>query len=187
MNLQPCKLRFASWHRSVIPSYQESESGASVAFALPGQPFDEEDANAQSQHFVVSVEAGQYGSASDDLTFTTPFLPSMNEFYGRNFYFIYDEARSEPGFFGGGAIGIFESVGTEQLHVRAFRVHDFIRALFDSFSIKVVRSDPPGLLCARLIRQLGGVQSCRVFKITGVRTLIEEYRSDQSFTRGPRR
>lgn len=171
------------WRRDVIPSCDESETGASASFALPGQPFDEEESDARYQHFVVSVETTQFGSARDDFTFNTPFLPLLNEFYGRYFHFIYDEARSEPGFLGRGAVGIFETVGTQRLQVRSYGVQHFIRALFDSFGVTVNRSDPPGLLCARLIRQLGGVQGCRVFKVRGSRTLIEEYRPDQSFTR----
>lgn len=183
LNIRPPSTRFSLWHRNVVPTYDETDRAALASFALPGQPFNEEDPEAHSQHFVVTVEASHYGSARDDLTFSTPFLPGLNEFYGRNFHFNYAEARSVPGNFGRGAVGIFETVGAQRLQVGAFRVHDFIRTLFSSFGIIVERSDPPGLLCARLIRQFGGVQGCRVLKVRGARSLIEQYGPDQSFTR----
>ena len=41
------------------------------------------------------VDAQGYG-AEGDWTFETPFVPEMNEFYGRNFYHDYDAAR-KPG------------------------------------------------------------------------------------------
>jgi hypothetical protein len=41
----------------------------------------------------------------------------------------------------------------------------------------------PGLVASRLIRQLGGLQGCRVFKIAGVRELIEEYGPVSTFTK----
>jgi hypothetical protein len=184
LNVRPPSVRFSLWHRNVVTNYDESHGAAVASFALPSQPFDEDDPDSHHQHFVVTVEASQYDSAPDDLTFSTPFLPSLNEFFGRNFHFDYAGARSARGSIAGGAVGIFETVGKQQLSVRAFHVQDFIRTLFGSLGVEVTRSDPPGLLCARLIRQLGGVQGCRVLKVRGARELIEEYGPDQSFTRG---
>jgi hypothetical protein len=40
-----------------------------------------------------------------------------------------------------------------------------------------------GLVCSRLIKQLGGVQGCRVLKVRGVRELLRKYSATQSFSR----
>ena len=40
------------------------------------------------------IDADQYGTPGD-ITFKTPFVPELNEFYGRNFYHDYDAARSQ--------------------------------------------------------------------------------------------
>jgi hypothetical protein len=42
---------------------------------------------------------------------------------------------------------------------------------------------PAGLVSARLIDQMGGLQGCRVFKIAGVRSLIKKYLPTESFER----
>jgi hypothetical protein len=103
LNLRPLRPKFSTWHQDVVPFYAEEDDSARAAFALPDRPFDEDDPHALNQQFVVIVDAEQYGPASDDRTFATPFVPRLNEFYGRNFYFEYDKARAEPGSFGRGA------------------------------------------------------------------------------------
>lgn len=181
-NIRPTKPQFTMWHRDVVPSYIENEDGEVATFALPDRPFDDDDPYVLRQHFVVTVDANQYGLPPDDVTFTTPFMPRLNEFYGHNFAFGYDKARAEPGSLEQGAIGIIASIGTQRLEIRAIRVHRWIQALFALFGVSVERSEP-GLRCSRLIRQLGGVDGCRVFKVRGARELIRAYGPDQSFTR----
>jgi hypothetical protein len=116
------------------------------------------------------------------MTFTTPFVTRLNEFYGRNFAPEYDKARAEPGSLEQGAIGIISSIGSQRLEIRAIRVHQWIQAFFALFGVTVERSEP-GLRCSRLIRQLGGLDGCRVLKVRGARELIRAYGPDQSFTR----
>jgi hypothetical protein len=127
------------------------------------------------------VDAQQYG-ADGDLTFETPFIPEMNEFYGRNFYYDYDAARAQLGSMDKGAVGIITSISTQRLQVRAYQAFDWMTRFFELCKLATERSEP-GLRCKRLISQLGGLQDCRVLKIRGVRNLLRKYGVDQSFTR----
>lgn len=43
------------------------------------------------------------------------------------------------------------------------------------------RPSPAGLVSARLIDQMGGLEGCRVFKIAGVRSLIKKYNACREF------
>ena len=126
----PVGPRFTSWHRDVVVSYSEENGSARASFSLPDRPFDDEDSQAFNQQFVVTVDATQYPLASDDLSFQTPYAPRLNEFYGRNFGTMFDRARSEPGFFGLGAVGVIDEISDQRLEVRAFRVHDWLREFF---------------------------------------------------------
>jgi hypothetical protein len=175
--------RFTSRHRDVVVSYSEESGSANASFALPDRPFDDEDHQVFNQKFVVTVEATQYPLASDDLTFRTPYAPRLNEFYGRNFCATFDHARSEPGTFGHGAVGVISEISDQRLGVRAFRVHDWLRSFFEIPGISIERSEP-GLRAARLIQQLGGLRGSHVLKIRGARELIEKFGPDKSFTRG---
>jgi hypothetical protein len=182
MNLNPIRPQFSTWHRDVIASYTEADGTARASFALPDRPFDDEDTQAINQQFVVTVDARQYGWTSDDLTFETPYVPRLNEFYGRNFHFEYDKARAEPGSFGHGAVGFIATVANQRLEARAYRVQDWLRSFFELLGIAVERSEP-GLRAARLIRQFGGLQASRVLKVRGAHELIRKYGPDRSFTR----
>jgi hypothetical protein len=183
LNIPVVRPEFSSWHRDVVSSYSETDDQASVAFALTDRPCDDDDPLALDQRYVVTVDPQQYSAGFDDRTFATPFVPRLNEFYGRSFAGLYDRARAEPGAFGRGAVGIIANVRTQQLSVRAIRTHDWINALFGLFGVEVERSEP-GRRCSRLIRQMGGLQGCQVFKVRGARDLVAQYSPEQSFTRG---
>lgn len=150
----------------------QDESGTSVIFQLPEKPFFSE-AELHSQMVVVSVSAGNIGQA----VLTPPFIPQLNEYYGRNAYFIHDKVRAERT-----ALGVIQSVTDEQLTIRAIPFPQLISDMFTAFGIKASQS-PAGLVGARLIEQMGGLQGCRVFKIAGVRKLIKKYPPTASFER----
>jgi hypothetical protein len=181
-NIIPVRPRFSRSHRDVISSYVEDDSGGVASFALPDRPFDDEDAAAFNQRFVVTVNVLSYGQATNELTFSTPFVPGLNEFYGRNFYSEYDQARVEQEFPERGAIGLITRIGNQRIEIRAIHVDEWIRHFFGLFGVTVKRSEP-GHRCSRLIRQLDGIQGCRVLKVGGARELIRKYGPDQSFTR----
>ena len=164
----------------MVSSFSETEGRATASFALPDRPFDDDDPQAFDQHYVVTVAAQQYRASLDDRTFRRIFVPKLNEFYGRNFHFIYDEARAEPGSFGGGAVGLITSVSKQQLSVNAISVREWLKAFFSHAGIAVERSEP-GRRCSHLIRQMGGLQGCRVFKVRGARDLIASSRSRPKF------
>jgi hypothetical protein len=183
LDIRPRRPRLSTSYRDVVPSYVEDEKGAVASFALPDRPFDDDDLQARYQQFVVSVDAKQYGPNSGERTFITPFAPKLNEFYRRNFCVGSDGARAEPGGLGHGGIGIITRLSSQRIEIRAISVYEWIKNFFDIFGITVERSEP-GLRCARLIQQLGGLHGCRVLKVRGARSLIREYGPDQSFTRG---
>jgi hypothetical protein len=182
MNVKPHEPHFSVWHRDVVPSYAETEGKATASFALPDRPFSDDDVQSLRQKFAVVVDAAQYGEPDAELTFNTPFVPRLNEFYGRNFYYDYDAARSQPGRLDRGTVAIITAISTQRLQVSAFRVFDWMKAFFALCKMEIARSEP-GLRCGRLIAQLGGLQDCRVLKIRGVRDLLRKYGVDEHFTR----
>jgi hypothetical protein len=182
MNIEPHTPHFSIWHRDVVPSYSETEGKANASFALPDRPFSDEDVQALSQKFAVVVDASQFGGPDAKLTFETPFVPRLNEFYGRKFYHDYDAVRSQVGRFDRGSVSIITAISSQRLEVTAFRVFDWMKAFFQLCQMDIAQSEP-GLRCNRLIAQFGGLQDCRVLKIRGVRALLRKYGVDESFTR----
>lgn len=185
-----CAVRPEIWNggnvRAPIVYFSESSALASVgenggvttaSFTLSGKPFVG-DQGAHEQHYVLSVDPGIGLFRNERSTLQTPFIPELNEFYGRNAHFIWSEARAEPE-----SLGIISSVSTDNQSLRALDVSQLIVQIFETVGIEASPSRP-GLVATTLIRQMGGLDGCRPFKIAGVRSLIENHRPDQSFDRG---
>jgi len=68
------------------------------------------------------------------------------------------------------------------LTLHALPTRELIARIFEAFGMKAEASQP-GLIASRLIKQMGGLQRCRVFKIAGVRDSIDKYGSLDSFTK----
>ena len=141
-----------------------------MSFALTDKPFAAER-DAQSQHYVLSVDPGVGLFRNEHATFHTPFIPELNEFYGHNALSIWYSADSEPE-----SLGIVTSVSDDHQTLRAINVSELIKAIFNVVGITATPSKP-GLIASTLIRQMGGLDGCCPFKIAGVRTLIENARS----------
>jgi hypothetical protein len=146
-----------------------------ITFQLPKNPLADSD-RPFGQHLVVSVDPGigLFGNERD--TIETPFLPQLNEYYGRNVWFHYAQARAEPD-----SLGLICDATTHDISLNAMRVTELVGEIFKLASITATPSKP-GLIGAQLIEQMGGLQRCRAFKIPGVRQLIEGYAPDQHFT-----
>ena len=161
---------------SALASVGEGGETPRISFALTGQPFSQ-DVGDYDEHYVLSVHpfVGLFGN--ERATLHAPFIPELNEFYGRNCHFVWNEARAEPD-----GLGIITSTTTTDLSLRSMSVPQLIGQVFECVGIEATPSRA-GLVGTSLIRQMGGLEGCRPFKIAGVRKLIENFRSDESFSR----
>lgn len=111
------------------------------------------------------------------MTFNPPFARRLNEYYGRNFHFRYDRARSEPT-----SMGIIIESGDDEVTVNGLDNDEVIHKLLESCNCNAEVSQA-GRISRRLLRHMGGLQKCRVFKMRGVRDLIREYSAQKAFIR----
>lgn len=154
----------------------DSETGTPrIAFPLEGSPF-KDSTSLGGQHHVISVDPGIGLFRNDRFTLHLPFVPALNEFYGRNVTFQWNKVRAEPG-----SLGIIASGGERHITMRSVGADKLVEAMFASVGIAASAS-PAGLVGSRLVTQMGCLDDCRVFRIGGVRDLIEGHSPDQSFT-----
>jgi len=162
---------------SALAAIGESAAGLPmISFQLPPKPFDG-GSRLYDQHFVVSIDPGIGLSGTERATLHTPYVPELNQYYGRQLYFEWDKARVEPD-----CVGIISNASRSDLSLTALDVVELVQQIFSAVGI-AAHPSKPGLIANQLIHQMGGLQKCRVFKIAGVRDLIEKYSPDQSFTR----
>lgn len=153
---------------------EDSAGSPQVSFQLPPKPFNE-DTRLYDQHLIVSVDPGIGLFGNERATLYTPYIPELNEHYGRQCYFEWDRARVEPE-----GLGIISNASRSDLSLNALDIVDLVKRVFEVAGIDAEPSRP-GLVAARLIQQMGGLQACRVFKIGGVRMLLETFGPDTSF------
>jgi len=159
----------------VLGSRSEYEGVPSLTFELREKPFYDEY-ELHTQNYVASVNPLAYGE-DEQVTFSYPFLPELNDFYWREVCRTAG-VRSERN-----GLGLITGVRTDDLTIHAVTCRSLIAKIFEVFGVKSQVSEA-GRIALRVIQQMGGVQGCRVFKIAGVRALIEKYKPMQSFTRG---
>jgi hypothetical protein len=147
-----------------------------ATISLPNKPF-EDGLGLGFQHLVTSVSAGRLFSEDAFFCFRPPFVPKLNEYYGRECLFHWNAVRSEPE-----ALGILTRAGDTYVSIGALDHEDIIVRVFEACGVTAAPSDA-GRVTRRLVNQMGGLQGCRVFKIRGIRELIREYSPDQAFTR----
>ena len=155
---------------------EDSTGSPQVSFQLPPKPFNE-DTKLYDQHLVVSIDPGIGLFGNERATLQTPYAPQLNEYYGRQYYFEWDKARVEPE-----GMGIISNASRSDLSLHALDIVELVKRVFSVAGI-VAQPSKPGLIASRLIQQMGGLQGCRVFKIGGVRKLLETYGPDTSFSR----
>jgi hypothetical protein len=114
---------------------------------------------------------------NDNETLDIPYLPELNEYLGRNHYFHWNQVRVEPE-----SVGIIQDIACNSLTLYAIKIDDLIAQVFGTKNITTNPSQP-GVICKHLIHQMGGLRSCRVFRIAGLRDLIKKHKVTESFTR----
>lgn len=174
LNIKP-PLTYIGQH-SALASISDSHGIPSLSFELRAKPFyDEPELHVQS--LIVSIRPLVDLGRNEETTFRYPYIPELNEYYGREAHIIYNEARAERE-----GIGIVASVTSDDLTIHSLRKRELVSRIFLAFGIKAEPSEP-GRVATRLIQQMGGIQRCRVFKIAGVRELIDRYGPLKAFTR----
>lgn len=161
---------------SVLAAVGESHGTTNISFALTDTPFLSGH-GIEHQHYVLSVDPGIGLFGNERATLHVPFLPKLNEYYGRNCHYEWNGTRAEPD-----SLGLVTSTSTDSVTLSALDVTQLVGEVFRSVGIEASPSKA-GRICSTLIQQMGGLGGCRPFKIAGVRRLIEDHRPDQSFSR----
>jgi len=72
---------------SVLANVSREYNKTHITFALPDKPCVDDDHFYNDQHLVASLSFMLALYRDEEITLVTPFIPQMNEYYGRNLYF----------------------------------------------------------------------------------------------------
>ena len=131
----------------------------------------------REQQIAVSIDAhGELGHAG--FTLQPPYRPDLNEFYSREIQLGPWSVRSEPE-----GIAVFTGVDDKTVHLRPIKHSAVVEALFEKAGFGIEASQG-GRLADRLLEALGGYEATRIFKIRGVRNLIQGHTAEDAVGRG---
>lgn len=175
LNIRPPIMIFS--REAALASVSDGHNGQrKITFSLLAKPFARAPHN-YDDRFVLSIDPGVGLIGNEQETLHAPYIPELNEFYGRNVYYKWNAVRAEPE-----SLGVVLSAGDNHISMHALDVSTLIAEMFKRVGI-TAKPSRAGQICRTLIRQMGGLAGCRPFKIAGVRSLIEGHKPDQSFSR----
>ncbi len=143
LNLRPPLMHFPE--HSLLASVADEHGRLAATFQVPEKPFFDDGSVFYAQEVVLSIRPLIDISTREDVTFRAPYVPELNEFYGRRFHFHPDRMRVE-------ADGLAQilSVSDDHTTINAVPVRDLVQEIFASFGI-TARPSQPGLIASRLI------------------------------------
>jgi hypothetical protein len=148
-----------------------------VSFALNDKPFAS-DVWFHTQRLIASVNFLGNPLFDDDLhTMKPPYIPELNEFFGRSMH-RYDSIRIEPD----GRVGIIVDAADSDTSLTAIPSGDLFTKVFGLAGFSATPSSG-GLLTRQVVTMVGGLQGGRAFKIPGVRRLLKTFGPTAHFTK----
>jgi hypothetical protein len=141
-------------------------------------PFSQnETRDTSKQYFIASVNPES--EPFYKYTFNVPYVQELNEFYSRKIVksLLPFDLRCETN-----GVGIFINNEKRTLNIQPILFREIIFEMFRSAGLEPKQSQP-GLLTNKIINKLGHIDSCRVFKIRGVRKVIRALKICDTITR----
>ena len=161
-----------------LANVEERYKKIQVTIALQEKPFGiGRNGRMEKQHLALSVQTfGEF--AYEQRTLRLPLIRELNAFYGMQISFDPWKIRVEDD-------GIGVIVAAEDNHVGLFPVdHEMLlRQVLASAGINAEISQA-GLLTKRVIEQIDGLENTWIFKIRGLRQLVNSLNADEWLTKG---
>lgn len=176
LNIKPADFYFGWEH--ILASIDKSYNRYVVSVSLPEKKFiANKDRDTGWQHLAVLIDPiGEFGYPEH--TLKPPFIRQLNEFYSRELAVDPWSLRIEKD----GIAAIIKS-NDNSLSLYPISHQVLIQKIFELAEIKSEVSQA-GLITKRIIEKLGGVDGARVFKINGVRKLLQTLKTDECISRG---
>lgn len=157
----------------IVGIVDKTPTTTTIHIPLPPKDFIEKT----NQELILHVSS-PFDWAYPNATLNPPRIHQLTEFYGREIGF-------EPYMVRGDSDGIRVLTNSDEANIslRPISYIKIVNQLFHELGITAEYSQA-GTIANRLIDHMGGLDSCRIFKIRGVRNLINSIKHDEAITLG---
>lgn len=177
LNVRPAVYRLDP--QSVLANVEIAADGApALDFQIPPiVDVQELPAAHRSQQFVTAIQP-LTELDYEGYTLRLPRVADLNEWYSRETWLVPNRVRADVR-----DLGVIRRLYEYTVHARPVGFARIISRLFERAGIASVTSHA-GRIVQQLISQMSGLEGCRVFKIRGVRKLINSEDARGGVTRG---
>lgn len=158
---------------STLAHITKGQDGPVATVPITDKPWSDSP-ESKAQSYLLTLQTGLNLSPEEGFIFDVPNVPLLNPYLGRH-QLAFNEVRVRND-----GLGVITSVRNDHVLLYGLERFAFIQAFFEALGIRVSPSNA-GRICEQLVRNMGGIQGCRVFKIAGVRDLISKFKPNESF------
>jgi hypothetical protein len=161
---------------SILANLDMELDRPTISFQLPNLLADLRDHLLFAQALVIGMDfMSEFGYSG--YTLKPPKFTDLNEWYSRQVYYTPFTLRVQDR-----GIAMLIDTNDSSLNLRPLKSEVLIKKLFERAGLTPTESQA-GLITKRIIEHMDGLEGCRVFKITGVRKLINSLTKEKKVTR----
>lgn len=169
--LQVPEMRWRPYTRSGIAV--DAGASESTTLRLERKPFDEDVA--RGERVAVRIEISP-GRGTGELVYRLPNIPALASLLSAQ-SFLQETIR-----IGRHGTAYVVDAAADAVELRGWDAGLVVRSIFQLAGI-TAKPSSAGKTATRLIAQLGGLEACEVFKLPGVRALLNEISASRAFAR----
>lgn len=144
----------------------KSETSNILDFPISGIP---KLSNNSFSNLVIDFSVNNHVSFQEEYIYNVPYIPELNRRNGSSLSIKSLAFRA-----GSEYDGVIERAQIDKLTIFPLRTEELIKNIFSLVDLKISISKP-GLIAKQIINQFKGLPLCKIFRIEGVRKLINKY------------
>jgi len=176
LNLKPVKYYFSK--EETLGIIEKEYNNLNINIHLNEKLFQDTRDIVINHKYVVSIDTHLNDIDFPDYTINVPNIPQLNKYYTKNISDSIDDIRGK-----GKAIDIITELASDFLTLNPIKKYGLIKEIFRYIGVEAKYSQA-GIITKNIIEKFGGIQSCRVFKIRGVRELLNSLNKEKFATSG---
>ena len=176
LKLKPAKYYFSE--EETLGTIEKKYDNLDISIHFNEKLFKKTRNISRSQKYVVSIDAHLNDIDFPDHTINVPNIPQLNKYYTKNISDSIDDIRGK-----GKAIDIITELASDFLTLNPIKKYGLIKEIFRYIGVEAKYSQA-GIITKNIIENFGGIQSCGVFKIRGVRELLNSLNKEKFATSG---